>query len=401
MSTTDEPAPQRFPVLDTLRAIGALAVLTTHVGFYAGTYTGHGWWGSLLSRLNVGVAIFFVLSGFLLARPYLARALQRQAPPATAHYLWKRFLRVYPVYVVAVVLTLVVALPDNADLGPRDWVVTLTMTNTFLDPALPAGLSQMWSLGVEVSFYLLLPVLMLLATGRRELRAGRVWLVVAAMTVLSGWWHLDGATRFGGLGDGPKLQWLPAFLGWFAVGIAFALLDVQRAAGVPSRLGRRLYALGAQPGVCWSLVLGLMLVATTPLAGPTLLLPETPVESLVRSLIYTVVGGLVVLTGIAAVPGSAYARVLSAPALRHLGLTSYSLFCLHLVLLDALAPRLGFGLFQGHGLVLWLLTVAVSLVAAELAYRLVERPAMRLKRLFPLRRLASTTAKETSGTSGR
>ncbi len=64
----------RFPVLDALRAVGALAVLTTHVGFYAGQYEGHGTWGSFLARLDVGVALFFVLSGFLLSRPYLVSA---------------------------------------------------------------------------------------------------------------------------------------------------------------------------------------------------------------------------------------------------------------------------------------------------------------------------------------
>ena len=60
-----------FPVLDTLRAVGALCVLTTHVAFWSGAYTNHGAWGTLLSRLDVGVALFFVLSGFLLARPFL------------------------------------------------------------------------------------------------------------------------------------------------------------------------------------------------------------------------------------------------------------------------------------------------------------------------------------------
>ena len=60
---------ETFPVLDTMRAVGALAVLTTHVAFWAGDYQRHGAWGSFLARLDVGVAIFFVLSGFLLSRP--------------------------------------------------------------------------------------------------------------------------------------------------------------------------------------------------------------------------------------------------------------------------------------------------------------------------------------------
>jgi len=389
-------------MLDALRAIGALAVLTTHVGFYAGAYTGHGTWGALLSRLDIGVALFFVLSGFLLSRPYLARAALGLAHPTTGHYLWKRFLRIFPVYVVTVLLALLL-LDENAGLGARDWLVTLTLTNTFVDPLPPDGLSQMWSLGVEVTFYLALPLLMLAATGRAggRLRPRRAMVVVAAMTAASVWWHLDGAARADDLTEGPALQWLPAYLAWFAVGIGLALAHVVQQTDRPSRVAARVLELGREPGVCWTLVAALMLITTTPLAGPTLLAPATPAESLTKCLLYAAVGGLVVLTGLGAQPRSSYARVLSSGPARHLGLTSYSLFCLHLLLLDLIAPALGYELFGGHGVELWLITVAVSLVAAEIAYRLVELPAMRLKRSFPLRRVRSTTGSATSGTSAR
>ncbi len=391
----------RFPVLDALRAVGALAVLTTHVGFYAGQYEGHGTWGSFLARLDVGVALFFVLSGFLLSRPYLARAALGLPHPATGHYLWKRFLRIFPVYVVAVVLALVL-LEENAGLGVRDWLVTLVLGNTFVDPLPPAGLSQMWSLGVEATFYLVLPLLMLAATGRGAgLRPRRVLVVLGAMTLVSGWWHLDGAGQVDGWTDGPALQWLPAYLAWFAVGIALALAHVVQETDRPSRVAARVLALGREPGVCWTLVAALMLAATTPLAGPTVLEPPTPGESLTKSLLYAAVGGLVVLSGLAADPGSRFARVLGSAPARHLGLTSYSLFCLHLLLLDLIAPALGFELFQGHFWPLWLVTVAASLAAAEVAYRLVERPAMRLKRTFPLREARAATGSATSGTSDR
>ena len=75
-----EVAPE-FPVLDTARAIGALAVLTTHPAFQTGNYLGSGVWGTFLARLDVGVAIFFVLSAFLLARPHLARAAADRPAP--------------------------------------------------------------------------------------------------------------------------------------------------------------------------------------------------------------------------------------------------------------------------------------------------------------------------------
>ena len=98
-------APSRpvFAVLDPLRAVGALAVLVTHATFWTGDYVRHGVLGSVLARLDVGVAIFFVLSGFLLSHHYLSRAWNREPAEPTGRYFWKRFLRIYPAYVVAVV----------------------------------------------------------------------------------------------------------------------------------------------------------------------------------------------------------------------------------------------------------------------------------------------------------
>lgn len=392
-------APQ-FPVLDALRALGALAVLTTHVAFYSGDAYRHGTWGDLLSRLDVGVAIFFVLSGFLLARPWLARAAVGRDRPAAGHYLWKRMLRIAPVYLLAVVLAMVL-LRSNHDLGVRDWAVTLLMLNTFVDPLPPAGLSQMWSLGVEVTFYLALPLLMLAATGRRRWSPARVCAVLLAMVMVSVWWHLAGAGAAEPLTDGPALQWLPAYLTWFAVGIGLALAHVLLSTGRAGRLVKVLLGLGRQPGVCWSLAAAALLVATTPVAGPTQLLPSTPAESLTKHLLYAAVGGLLVLSGVAAGPGTRFHTVLGAVPARHLGLISYSLFSLHLLLIDALAPALGWELFGGNGVRLWALTVVVSIVCADLTYRFIERPAMRLKSRFPLRGRPTPASRTATGTTER
>lgn len=395
----DEGLAPRFPVLDTLRAVGALAVLTTHVAFYSGDYSRHGVLGALLARLDVGVALFFVLTGFLLARPYLARAALGHSRPSTGTYYLKRILRIYPVYVVAVVVGML-ALEENSGLGLRDWLVTLALLNTFVDPLPPAGLSQMWSLGVEVSFYIVLPGLMLLATGRRGLRPARVVAVLLAGLALTVWWHLDGAARAEALTNGPALQWLPAYLSWFAVGIGLALIHVRQTTGNPSRIGTAVLHLGRQPGVCWVLAAALLLVSATPLAGPTTLNVASAAESLTKNLLYAAVAGLVVLTGVVAEPTRRFGTLLGSAAARRLGLVSYSLFSLHLVLVDRLADALDFPLFGGNGVQLWLATVAVSLLAAELAYRFVELPGIRLRGVLS-RRPAAEAATATRGTTQR
>ncbi len=397
-----QPAPDdvlhpRFVVLDTLRAVGALAVLTTHVTFFSGDYTGHGVVGSVLARLDVGVALFFVLSGFLLARPHLARAALGLPRPPTRSYYVKRALRIYPVYAVAVVLAMVL-LPENRGLGLRDWLVTLALGNTFVDPLGPAGLTQMWSLGVEVSFYLVLPLLMLAAVGRRGLRTRRVVAVLLALGAVTVWWHLAGAGHAASLTDGPPLQWLPAYLSWFCLGIGLALVHVRHATGSTSRVVASVRSLGRQPGVCWVVAGALLLVSATPLAGPTSLVAASTAQSLTKNLVYGALAALVVLAGVFADPDSRFAQAFGHELPRRLGLISYSVFCLHLMIVDLLARALGYRLFGGHGLELWLLTVLVSLAAAELAYRFVELPGIRLKRRAG-RAAARTTA--TSGSRGR
>ena len=56
----------------------------------------------MLARLDVGVAIFFVLSGFLLSHHFLGRA-HHGTGRVPGRYFWKRFLRIYPAYLVGVV----------------------------------------------------------------------------------------------------------------------------------------------------------------------------------------------------------------------------------------------------------------------------------------------------------
>jgi peptidoglycan/LPS O-acetylase OafA/YrhL len=374
-----------LPVLDTLRFVGALCVLTTHVAFEATAYARHGIWGALLSRLDVGVAIFFVLSGFLLFRPYLAAAAIGRAGPRTGRYYWKRLLRIYPVYVVTVVLALAL-IPENDGTGPLGWLRTMLMLDGFTEPNWPYGLTQMWSLAVEACFYLVLPGLAVLALGRRSrpvLHPARLWAVVAGMVAISLAWHVVlGGDRQASM-PGTPMNWLPSYLTWFAVGMVLAHLHVQRQRGDDSALVRAATTLGSMPGACWAAVAGLMLVAATPLGGPTQLYVATPAESTTKHLLYAAIGGLVVVTGAFGAPRSGYVTAMSHPVLRHLGHISYSTFCLHMSVLYFVMDLGGFPLFGGSGVQIWLLTLSISLVVSELCYRVVELPVHRLRHVRP------------------
>ena len=147
-----------YPALDSLRAIAALSVFFFHaVGFYARGSTQGNLIAPYVARLDVGVTIFFLLSGFLLYRPFVQARRQRRPQPPLIPYAWRRTLRIVPAYWVALTLaTIVLALPG---------VFTLTGIPTFygflqIYSAETAfkGLGQCWTLCVEVSFYALLPV---------------------------------------------------------------------------------------------------------------------------------------------------------------------------------------------------------------------------------------------------
>lgn len=371
-----------FPALDTMRAIASIAVVATHVSFQAGLYDSD-LLGTALSRLDVGVAIFFVLSGFLLSRPFLLRERLGLPAPSVAKYFWKRSLRILPVYLVVVVAALAF-LPGNGDASVTTWVQNLTLTDVYLAEGLPRGLTQMWSLAAEVAFYLALPFLLL--AGRR--RRGRSWrlrrlpLLLAALVLLNWTWSIASATETLGMTTS-GLKWLPTFMTWFCVGIAFALAQTSGTLdGHSESQTSTLSRIGKYPGTCWAGALSLFLIACTPVAGPALLFLPTAQEAVTKNVLYAGIAGLLILPGIFASTSTTFCRVMSWPPLRHLGHTSYSLFCCHLIVLAFVMEWREIELFTGRGLELFVLTLGGSLFVSELLYRLVEKPFLNLKDAF-------------------
>jgi peptidoglycan/LPS O-acetylase OafA/YrhL len=372
-----------FPVLDPLRAVGALAVVITHATFWTGDYLRHGVFGAVLARLDVGVAIFFVLSGFLLSHHFLGRAHHGAPAEPTGRYFWKRFLRIYPAYLVGVVLAMVF-LEGNADAGPTDWAGVLLMSDIYAHDTYREGMTQMWSLATEVSFYVLLPLLMAWITsrGRRRPTTRRVMGLVAVLVTINVVWTLGLRQQVeDSLPTGLPGNWLPSYLMWFAAGIALAWAHIaHQDADHPRAWTRRLSELGRSPGVCWSVAAGLLVVASTPLGGPTMLAVPTDAQSLTKQVLYALIGALLVVTGVFNAAGSGYTRVMSGRVLRRLGHISYAVFCLHLVVLHFVMWVTPYEIFVGsNGPQVLGLTLLITLPLAELLYRLVERPAMRLR----------------------
>jgi peptidoglycan/LPS O-acetylase OafA/YrhL len=89
---------------------------------------------------------------------------------------------------------------------------------------------------------------------------------------------------------------------------------------------------------------------------------------------------------------------MSQRLLSHLGHISYSTFCIHLVVLYGVEAMLDYQLFSGDTLLIWVLTLVLSLVASEILYRFVEKPGLRLKEIRRRRR-ESSESPQTSTTA--
>lgn len=376
MTVTPPEAQRRvFPALDTMRALAAVGVLTTHVAFQSGLYSSS-LWGTALARLDLGVAIFFVLSGFLLTRPYLLKAKTSEPALSNRNYLWNRVVRIFPVYVVTVVGALLILEPDSTW---QAWWTNLTLTAVYFEEPLPDGLTQMWSLSAEVAFYAVLPLLMLTARSRGagHWRPKLFLGILVAASLVGTVWILAAAGGHLGL-EVRALQWLPSFLTWFATGMFMAFVQVDLA-DRPWRISRVVSQVGTLTGACWTAAGALFLVTCTPLAGPTLLFIPTAQEALTKNLLYALVAAFLVLPAVFAPTTSRFSKVMSSSTLRHIGHISYSLFCCHLIVLDLLVDWRDITLFSGRGAELWILTLGASLLVSEILYLLVEKPFLRLK----------------------
>jgi peptidoglycan/LPS O-acetylase OafA/YrhL len=403
-----------FPCLNAVRAVAALSVMATHCAYWTGRYE-RGPWNGLLARLDLGVAVFFVLSGFLLFRPYAVALAQGRSLPSTGRYLTRRVLRIAPAYLVVVGLTAAV-LSENWDRPASDWVRQVTFTQIYGANHLLHGLSQTWSLCTEITFYLCLPAL---AAGAARLLGGR-WRPSALFAALGGLAVLNIAWFFlfhqltGSVAASMGL-WLPSHLIWFGAGMAMAVASAHLSCRPAREHGRlaMLPSLADQLSTWWLISLALLLLASTPLAGPRSLITMTTWESVDRELLGAGIATAFIFPLVfRPEPVGVVRQVLAHGSLRWLGEISYSIFLIHVLVLDFAFSFLDWTLFTGSFLGVFATVLPVSVALAALLYRFVERPAMRWRDRPPTRATASpdsthaasaaasaTTASEVTGSS--
>jgi peptidoglycan/LPS O-acetylase OafA/YrhL len=376
---------RRLPLLDAVRGVAALSVVVFHAAFWSDiTLTGSAL-APFLSRLDVGVAIFFVLSGFLLYRPFVRARLLATPAPRVLAYGWRRLLRIVPAYWLALtVIALVIPMPDTFEPGRA--IVYYGFLQIYGDLAL-GGISQAWTLCVELTFYALLP-LWALAVRRRPATVRGELLALLALAAAGTAWILAatlGSADPDHANTSRMLVWLPAYLDHFALGMALAVLSVAE-----ERDGRPHAAVawvGRRPGLAWLGAAAAFAVVAVGIGLPPenrLDAPMNAAQYLARHWLYAAVAlGVLLPAAFGPAGRGAIRRMLGHRVLLRVGVISYGVYLWHNAAMEKLAGRIG---RDGTWADFWLVLAAglvIALVASELSWRLLERPILRLKRLVP------------------
>lgn len=365
---------RRLAGIEGMRAIAASSIVVYHVWLY-GMASRHavdfGAVSKLFANLRAGVTLFFVLSGFLLFRPYVAAALRARPGPSLGHYLRNRALRILPAYWV-ILIAVAVLIERDLLRRPGQLTANLALAQNYVPEYIHGlGIVPAWSLAIEVTFYLVLPLLGALAirlASGRDGAAAAAFAPVVLMTALGIGSKVLGAAFLSG--EALRVWNLTLFThaDWFAAGMALAVLRVLWEDGrltLPRRWRPATVALA-------------FLVA---LAGAGLYEAGT-LSALENQTLMALACALVLALVVFAEPGSLFLRLLECRAVFAAGLASYSLFLWHDPLLRGIRDA-GLTLSGRSGFVVNLLFLAVlSGVASFLTYRFVERPALARKRTW-------------------
>lgn len=368
------------PWLDGLRGIAALWVLVAHTMILTGVPG-----VPVLSWGELAVDLFMLLSGFLMAHHYVLRREREPWPSRSTFYtFWlRRFFRIAPLYYVLLAVALVFApwLGEWREAIAHAWPVTATsparyddqgwenilMHVTFLFGASPHYAFRTplpdWSIGLEMSFYLAFPFLMLLVMRLGLLAGGFVGIAMAALVLVL----MPGyAAAFA------MPSFLPLKLYLFIIGIWMAM----------SRLEGDM-----RPALLAALVvaMGVTVLERTYLDVARVFMVLTMFYLMNND---TLPGTRFLEGGVTRVR-----KALSAPFSVFLGETSYGVYLVHLLILIPVAGMLTrvpqyLALASSLRLALCLLLVAPAVYfAAAVMYRTVEKPGIRLGKHL-IRRLA-------------
>lgn len=371
----------RFPCIEGLRAVAAIAVLVHHVAGTTGAVTSTAW-GYVFAHLDSGVSVFFVLSGFLLYRPFAAAHVDRRPGPGLRRYTRRRFLRIFPAYWIALVGVFFVL--NTVEYGDnRSLAMYFGLAHIYSKAHVLGGIIPAWSLATELSFYVFLPFFAV-AVGAVARRAARPLVVetvgVAVLWVTGIGVHSlllathDAAT--------PATLWLPSQIDLFALGMLLAV------AHVAAERGRRVpifEAAGRWPGWAWALAAVPFWITATQLGLPREFGDIPKGGEIGRQLCYGLVALLLVAPAVFGDQSRGWPRrFLRLRPVAFLGLVSYGIFLWHFDLLHFLDRQGALDWVpQARFLSVLVLDLAAATAVAWLSWVLVEAPLVGRRRRAP------------------
>lgn len=372
---------------DGLRVTCALMIVLMHLAARCGLMVSdRGEKGPLydvLGHFEITVDLFFVISGFVLYRPWAAAALGGRPRPSAATYYRRRFLRIFPAYWL---LLLGTVLCYERDLLKDGWRLLRVLTlqhswdvGDFASQTAPqAAFGPTWSLAVEIQFYFLLPLVGLALHRLLTSRFGPApaMLALGALPASSIAWTVWSQQLPVGEGWAMRTMSLPAHVGYFGLGMMGAVLAVRGQSGsrppgpVVRLVQRRPWAVWAVGGAAF---VSLPLTPLTPEWG------EWPSvgQSLAQVVVYFVTA-CTLCAPLMLAPGSGPARLMSRPLLSRLTRLSYGIYLWHMFVIQLIIQTIldrRFGTFgMGSFLLLLPVTVALTMLLAALSYLLVQKP---------------------------
>jgi peptidoglycan/LPS O-acetylase OafA/YrhL len=369
--------PRHFPCFDGLRAIAALLVVLVHTSFASG-FTLRGRDGIYTARLEIGVAVFFLISGFLLYRPFAASHIAGGPSPAVGKFWVRRFLRIIPAYWLAFFVTSYVMHVNKVKPGWQALLVYLGLGQVYLPSQVVTGITQAWSLCTEVAFYLLMPLYAMAIVARRRSDRHQLDLELAGLGILfvTGlvvrFVLLDLHTSLGYV----AISWLPACLDLFALGMLLAVLSSWFA---HRNSEPRWLSHPAMPWVSWACALGCFWLVAHVGISRLPLVHAPPDKGVAEEILYGLFAFFLLLPAVfGPVRRGVIRRVLACWPVSAVGVVSYGVYLWHQAWID-LFLRWTNLLFKIAWWKMLLPVLALSIATAAISYFAVERPALKLK----------------------
>ncbi len=385
-----------FPCFDGLRALAAFAVLIHHVGFATG-WGVSGRYGEYIAHLDFSPPVFFMVSAFLLYRPFVRDHLRTRPFADISRFFWHRALRVLPAFWISLLLVyLIFGFVSGALAGPRDILTYFGLVQIYDTRRFFAGMSQAWTLNVELTFYLLLP---LYAFGIRRISARvrmsriRVEMIGLVCLFLASYvWRISLYTftnyQYDGVGAAPwsslgTRYWIPALFDIFALGMGLAVASAWLAEQRETPAWARF--MGRWPSLWWGIAGFLWWFVSTQINFGRDLSPLTAGDAVLKQFIYSIISFTLVIPAAFGNQDEGWVRkLLRAKPVAYFGMVSYGIYLWHQGWIGQAIDWLGYQpvFFKGGFdavVAVTFIVLAGAIACGSLSYYLIERPLMRFK----------------------